>query len=353
MAGNSLAIPVTTTRWSRDGSTRWIVGRGVDLTLVIGSALAGYLYLVLHVAFHIPISWLWWFWSVGFDGTHIFATASRTYFDREAMRRDGPMMIGGLVFFFALGPILVLAGLRGWLALLVGTWAYYHVVRQHYGFLILYKVKNGDLAKEDHRIDWLFLAVMLSMPPFLRFFVYSPHELGLPDKIALSRIAPWTPWVLWGLAAWVTAAWLARQWTKWRSGAVMNAPKLLLLAGLVPLHWLTFYWMSWQAAVPTVTIVHNLQYHALVWWHNRNRYGDTTSDRHGRIPPAVARSLFAYLGLALVFSLLYRIPGFNLGRISDLAFGFFCGFGLTHYWLDSRIWRVRHDPELRVALRID
>ena len=46
----------------------------------------------------------------------------------------------------------------------------------------------------------------------------------------------------------------------------------------------------------------------------------------------------------LAFSLLYRVPGFQLGRVSDLAFGFFCGFGLTHYYLDSRIWRVRHDP---------
>jgi hypothetical protein len=41
-----------------------------------------------------------------------------------------------------------------------------------------------------------------------------------------------------------------------------------------------------------------------------------------------------------------------LGKTSELAFGFFCGFGLTHYYLDSRIWRVRHDPGLRAALRL-
>ena len=48
--------------------------------------------------------------------------------------------------------------------------------------------------------------------------------------------------------------------------------------------------------------------------------------------------------MALVFSALYRVPGFQLGQVSDLAFGFFCGFGLTHYYLDSKIWRVRSDP---------
>ena len=46
---------------------------------------------------------------------------------------------------------MVLAGGKGWLALLVGTWAYYHVVRQHYGFMVLYKVKNRDLTRSTIR----------------------------------------------------------------------------------------------------------------------------------------------------------------------------------------------------------
>ncbi len=52
---------------------------------------------------------------------------------------------------------MVLAGLKGWLALLVGVWAYYHVVKQHYGFMVLYKVKNRDLARLDNNLDRLFL----------------------------------------------------------------------------------------------------------------------------------------------------------------------------------------------------
>ena len=119
--------------------------------------------------------------------------------------------------------------------------------------------------------------------------------------------------------------------------------KYLLLGAIIPLHWLTFAYMSWQAAVPTVTIVHNLQYHALVWFHNRNRYGGKT---------LLTRSLAGYVAAALVFSArsIVSSPDFNSGRSGDLAFGFFCGFGLTHYYLDSKIWRVRHDPGLREAL---
>jgi hypothetical protein len=66
----------------------------------------------------------------------------------------------------------------------------------------------------------------------------------------------------------------------------------------------------------------------------------------------VSRDLLAYAAMGLVFSAAYRVPGAHLQTVSNLAFGFFCGFGLTHYYLDSRIWRVRHDPGLREALAL-
>ena len=318
---------------------RWIIGRGVDLALVSGSSLAGFAYILLYAVFHVPISYLWWFWSVGFDGTHIFATATRTYFDPEARRRSAGLLYGSAAVFFALGPALVLLGAKYLLAILVGVWAYYHVVRQHYGFMVLYKVKNRDLAKWDNVLDRVFLGVMLVAPPFLRFFVRHPEELGLPFRLA------WSEPLVWVAVAAAAIAWITRQ----VQSPVRNVPKYLLFAGIVPLHWLTFAVMSWQAAVPTVTIVHNLQYHALIWFHNRNRYGD---EHAPAIPRAVTRSLATYVIAALLFSAAYRIPGFQLGKVSDLAFGFFCGFGLTHYYLDSRIWRVRHDPELKYALQL-
>ena len=229
---------------------------------------------------------------------------------------------------------MVLAGQKGLLALLVGVWAYYHVIRQHYGFLVLYKVKNRDLLPLDNTLDRLFLGVMMIFPPFHRFFIHHPEELGI--KLAFRAV---------GAAVLGDGGRHGRGVAGAAGGPLPAAivPKYLLFAAIIPLHWLTFAYMSWQAAVPTVTIVHNLQYHALVWFHNRNRYAGRT---------VLSRSLGAYVGAALLFSALYRIPGFQLGQVSDLAFGFFCGFGLTHYYLDSRIWRVRHDPGLRDALQL-
>ncbi|HEY1338168.1 MAG TPA: hypothetical protein VGF59_11695 [Bryobacteraceae bacterium] len=327
--------------------SRWIIGRSVDLSLVIGSALAGYLYLLLYTGLHTPISYLWWFWSVGFDGTHIFATASRTFFDREQRARNSKLLYGSLMFFFSIGPAMALAGLTKWLAIGVGAWAYYHVIRQHYGFMVLYKVKNRDLRPLDNTLDRVFLGVMTIYPPFHRFFIHHPEELGVPFSFPRAELA------LLALVGAVATVYLVRQWMRLRAGEAADLPKYLLFAAVIPLHWLTFTFMSWQAAVPTVTIVHNLQYHALIWFHNRNRYAPQGSEaQHGRIPAAVSRSLLAYAAAGLLFSVLYRVPGFELGRVSEIAFGFFCGFGLTHYYLDSRIWRVRHDPGLREALQL-
>jgi hypothetical protein len=337
----TLAQPVARTE------SRWIIGRGVDLSLVIGSGLAGYLYLALYTVLHVPSSFLWWFWSLGFDGTHIFGTASRTFFDREARGRHRTLFFGSLASFFLLGPVMVLAGGKGYLALLVAVWAYYHVIRQHYGFLVLYKVKNRDLEPLDNTLDRIFLGVMLVFPPFLRFFIQHPQELGLPFSLAHYEGGAWTVVV-------VTAViYIGRLLVRLAAGEPFNWPKHLLLGSVIPLHWLTFALVSWQAATPIVTIVHNLQYHALIWFHNRNRYGAADSaKRNGPIPKAVSRSLLAYAATALLFSAAYRIPGAHLQSVSDLAFGFFCGFGLTHYYLDSRIWRVRHDPNLRAALQL-
>jgi hypothetical protein len=303
---------------------RWIISRSVDLSLVIGSAAAGYLYLLLGAGRHVPITLLWWFWSVGFDGTHIFATASRTFFDAQARQRNPRLLYGSLAFFFSIGPVMVLLGGVKYLVVLMGVWAYYHVVSQHYGFMVMYKVKNRDLTPVDNLLDWVFLTVMLVFPPFHRFFLRHPEELGL--HINLRAMEP----AVWVLVAATGAVWVARQWIRRRSAVPVDWPKLLLLGAIVPLHWMTFAWMNWQAAVPTVTIVHNMQYHAIIWFHNRNRYsGERGKAEHGRIPAAVSRSLLVYAAVGLGFSLLYRVPGFELGNVSELAFGFFCGFGLT------------------------
>src|SRR5579871_4852833 len=218
------AVPQTALSQPPRFAHRWIITRGVDLAFVIGSAMAGYAYLAANVALHVPISLLWWFWSVGFDGTHIFGTASRTFFDSEARNTRRALLFGSAAFFFALGPALVLLGGKAVLAMIVAIWAYYHVIRQHYGFMVLYKVKNRDLAKLDNFLDRWFLGVMTVFPPFHRFFIHHPEELGL--KFSFPGIESF----LWVLVAATLVLYAARQYVRIRRGDPVNLPKFLLFA---------------------------------------------------------------------------------------------------------------------------
>jgi len=336
-------------------SARWIVNARADWFWFIGSALISYCYIFLNVVAGVPLPLLMWIWSVGFDGTHIFGMASRTYFDKQERVERKRLLFGSLIFFFSLGPVLVLVGLKLLLIMIVAVWAYYHVIRQHYGFMVLYKAKNRDTHPIDNKIDRLFLAVMLVFPPFHRFFIHRPQELGLPAKGALEAAVPWLEAALWVGVFSVAAIFLLRQLQKWRRRETLNLPKYALLLAVVPLHWIVFVYMGPQGAVPTITIFHNLQYHGLIWFYNRNKYlNSEAQEAHGIIPALVSRRVLYYLGFALIFSLAYRVPGYWLGQHlrNDLAFGFFWGFGLTHYYLDSKIWRVRSDKQLKDVLRL-
>jgi hypothetical protein len=117
--------------------SRWIVGPRVDLALVTGSSFAGFFYIFLYSVCHVPISYLWWFWSVGFDGTHILRNGQPNLLRSRRPSARCRSALGKSAVLFALGPALVLLGLKHLLALIVAVWAYYHVVRQHYGFLVL------------------------------------------------------------------------------------------------------------------------------------------------------------------------------------------------------------------------
>src|SRR5215210_2549228 len=119
-------------------SVRWLISAREDLVWFIGSVVTSY-------------------------APHVFATFSRTYFDREERRSRGRLLWWSLLFFAA-GPVAVLAGLGFLFFFLAALWAYYHVVKQHYGFMVLYKKKNGDLERADNFLDRAFLLLAFTYP---------------------------------------------------------------------------------------------------------------------------------------------------------------------------------------------
>ena len=117
------------------------------------------------------------------------------------------------------------------------------------------------------------------------------------------------------------------------------------------------------AIVAILTIYHNLQYHRLIWFHNKKYKSpdDAMKRRDSKYGAAelISRRLAFYIGFGILFGLLYQGPRQFLGYMSfkngaagvtdvsfatQLAISFLWGYAFIHYYLDSKIWRVRRDP---------
>lgn len=347
------AVAVPAPHHGRAERTQWIISAPEDLVWFIGSVVVSYaalsgLYLGIPPIVVILV------WAVLFDGTHVFATVSRTYLDTEE-RRARALLLWGSLGFFALGPALSLSGYHEQLVFFALLWAYYHLVKQHYGFMVLYKKKNDDLGLVDNAVDRTFLLAGTYYPfvYFLERRIAGAGGLFFIDPHSAAVVETLTWWALLASAA----AFALRQLQKMLQRTPLNAPKLLLLAAVLSLHWVVFALIAdhpfgLMLAVPVLSLFHNLQYHRLVWFYNRNKYGDQATVRRYGWATTVSRSLLFYGVVAVVFSCLYQIPPRLLPDSQAWLAALFMGWAFNHYYLDGKIWRVRHDPGLDTGLRM-
>jgi hypothetical protein len=343
-------------------SLRWIIGGREDLVWFIGSVVSSYALFGLYVSGVLPLVPMVAGWAILIDAPHVFATFSRTYFDRLE-RRARKRLLWGSLAFFVVGPAMVLAGAGLVFFFIAALWAYYHLVKQHYGFMVLYKKKNNDLVRTDNFLDRGLLLLAFTYP-FVAFVAREPDAMRrvptqLHSGINALEISLLVATVIFA------AAWFFRQIQRAIQGQALDVPKYLLLAAAIPMHWvvlLTPMPNKTIAIVAILTIYHNLQYHRLVWFHNKKyTNGDDCKERFGAAE-LISRRLLYYIAFGILFGLWYQLPRQFFGRASDpttlslsaqLISAFFWGYAFIHYYLDSKIWRVRRDPAVGKALRMD
>jgi len=410
----------------------WILDPRRDLAFYIGSALAGWLYVgvivyamaTLRDPFRDALATVTVFgatipltlnllvvvsWAFVLDAPHVWATLGRTLLDPDEWRTRGRELRRSFSLFF-LGPLAIVAPYAAAPALrLFGValspaqlgagaviffvffrlWAYYHVVRQHWGFLALYRRKGGEQEPDEYRADtWFFnLALYLPLVLFMTSTYYSQTpglpNLGFREPLAAGwSIGAIVHPIAAAVYAGALATYAARQWRRWRAGRPLNGSKLLYLALVVPLHFVAFSHPVLAAfVVPLVTVGHNIQYHCIVYAYGRRKYGDAAhpSQRLARLAfanigtYAAAGLLFTFLcyrgpwiawverafGLSLdraVLDSLAMMAGVQepaaLGLGQQLCAAAIVGFALQHYYLDAKIWRVSRDREVRRHLRV-
>src|SRR5206468_2258951 len=207
-------------------SLRWIINAREDLIWFIGSVASSYALLFLYVTGVLPLIPMVAGWAILIDAPHVFGTFSRTYFDKSEWKTRRRLLLGSLLFF-VIGPTMVLLGAGFTFFFVAALWAYYHLVKQHYGFMVLYKKKNNDLAPIDNALDRLLLMFAFNYP-FVAFIANDPQAMARVPPILRSGVNTVAMLLLAGTIV-IGAAWLIRQIQRAALRQPLNLPKYLLL----------------------------------------------------------------------------------------------------------------------------
>ncbi|HEY4422731.1 MAG TPA: hypothetical protein VGN10_00910 [Pyrinomonadaceae bacterium] len=338
-------------------SLRWIISARDDAIWFIGSVVSSYVLLILYVSGLVPLVPMVAAWAILIDAPHVFGTFSRTYFDRTE-RKNRARLLWGSLLFFAIGPVLVLAGAGFVFFFVAALWAYYHLVKQHYGFMVLYKKKNSDLARVDNVLDRGLLLFAFNYP-FVEFIARDPQAMVRVPSLLRGGVSGFSKLLLAGTILFFVV-WIGRQVQRAIVGEPLNVPKYLLLAAAIPMHWIVLLTPMPNkpiAIVAILTIYHNFQYHRLIWFHNQ-KY--KSREQYGAAELISRRVLF-YIAFGIVFGIIYQGPRQILGYLGlqgtqalavQLGISFLWGYAFIHYYLDSKIWRVRRDPTVGKALNM-
>ena len=335
-------------------SLRWIIGARDDLIWFIGSVVSSYVLLFLYVGGIVPLMPMVALWAILIDAPHVFGTFSRTYFDRTE-RKNRARLLWGSLLFFAIGQVMVLADFGFVFLFVAALWAYYHLVKQHYGFMVLYKKKNADLARVDNVLDRGLLLFAFNYP-FVEFIARDPDAMARVPALLRGGVNGFAKLLLAGTILFFVV-WVGRQVQRAFTGEPLNVPKYLLLAAAIPMHWIVLLTPMPDkpiAIVAILTIYHNFQYHRLIWFHNQ-KYAKSR-EKYGSAE-LISRRVIYYLAFGILFGVIYQGPRQLLNNVgssfaTQLGISFLWGYAFIHYYLDSKIWRVRRDPSVGKALNM-
>ncbi len=249
--------------------------------------------------------------------------------------------------------------------------------------MVLYKKKNNDLATLDNALDRLLLLFAFNYP-FVAFIASDPEAMARVPGALQAGVNTLATLLLVGTVI-LLLAWLGRQLQRFLAGEPLNVPKYLLLAAAIPMHWIVLLTPMPHkpiAIVAILTIYHNLQYHRLIWFHNKKytasdaARGSGPTVREGSVisnlrqtyggAELISRRLLYYLAFGILFGLIYQGPRQFLGYTTlnsdgagrpqslatQLGISFLWGYAFIHYYLDSKIWRIRRDPSVSKALHM-
>ncbi|HEX8822708.1 MAG TPA: hypothetical protein VF794_22465 [Archangium sp.] len=343
-------------------SQAWLFGRGVDLTVFAGSALASVVLVLaasaLGVVGDTPL-WAWVMLVVCVDVAHVWSTLFRTYLDGEELRRRPGLYVAAPLVAYLLGVLAYLVS-PGTFWRLFAYAALFHFVRQQYGWVSLYgrkaRVSSAERVLDAAAIYAATLGPVIwwhaNLPRAFWWFVENDFLSGLPRWVGTVAL------VLHGL---VLVAWGGFQGVRLVRGEGLQVGKVLLVLAT---------WGTWYGGIVLArsdfaftvmnVLLHGVPYFALLFRYARGRLAE---GGYGGLAPLVRLGLPGFLGGLLALALgeellwdwlvwherssLFGESGLVLpADVLVLVVPLLALPQATHYLLDAFIWKPSRDPAL-------
>jgi hypothetical protein len=349
---------------SRDG---WIVDRRYDLGFFILSLGAP---LLLWAAF--GLGWItgvavYVIFQIAFNMPHNVQTWTMSVLDAGDRAKNGKRYAIALVFIVSLfGGAILLSPTGAFFVLrdALVYWGYYHLVRQHYGFLRLYErrmaMAGSPAPPLEQKLGARFLDVVSYAPLLIRFrdpALMTIHAAGRDYWIR----HPVLPAFAWHAVAAIYAATIAGAVVFHVVAAARGRryllPRALLFASVTICFGLAAIVIKdIIVAIAIVTSFHNLQYLGLVWFHNRTRAEIAERESLPRGENAAidwirgarfgSYGAMTFLYGVAVLSPLALFPGAPLAQLPINV------VVALHYYVDARVWKFGERPNLARYLRL-
>ena len=335
----------------------WLFSRDADLAIFGGTAAVA-LALVALVPHRAAPEWSWFAGVLLVDVAHVWSTAFVVYLDPAEWRRRPALYAGVPIAAFVAGVALYACGaLVFWRA--IAYLAVFHFIRQQYGWVMMYRAKNGERDRLGRWLDGatIYLATLYPLawwhahlPRQFAWMIDGDFAAGLPAWIATALGYAYAA----ALVLYIARA-AAQRSTAWGKHLVVATTAACWYAGIVATD-------SDYAFTVTNVFVHGIPYMALVFVYARNASREAAS-RGGLAARLLDRRRAIVVFLATLWLVAYAEEllwdhalwherpwlfggGFDLGAIAGIVAPLLAVPQLAHYVLDGFLWRRATNPRL-------
>jgi len=339
---------------------RWLFSPAIDLTVFGGTAAIALLLVLVGPHGDAP-DWTWIAGVLLVDVAHVWSTTFVVYFDPVELRRRPALYAGTPILCFAAALALYACG-EGVFWRAIAYLAVFHFIRQQYGWVMLYRARNGE---RDRFGRWLDGATIYAatLYPLIWWHAHLPRGFSwMKDGDFVGGVPAWASRATGIVYAGLLAAYVARAVADARHRPVSWGKHLIVATTAACWYVGIVVTNNDYAFTVTNVFIHGIPYMVLVYLYARAAAREAPAGIGARL---LARGVLVFLGtlwlVAYGEELLWDKAfwhdhtwlfggGWHTGGVALILAPLLATPQLTHYVLDAFLWRRRSNPRLGTLL---